>query len=115
MLDEVRGAGLGLGLVPGAGADPEAEGDRADTRDPFRDDSLARGELGEDVFLHPGTIPAGRASRLARVTTGLPDAERIPVGVSQDRESEACALLRLDHRCADPLEPLGPPPPPAAP
>src|SRR4051812_39203493 len=36
----------------------------------------------------------------------LPDAERIPVGVSQDRESQARALLRLDHRCADPLEPL---------
>src|SRR4051812_42991240 len=106
MLDEVRGAGLGLGLVPGAGADPEAEGDRADTRDPFRDDSLARVELGEDVFLHRRIIPAGRDGRLARVTTGLPDAERIPVGISQDRESEARALLRLDHRCAHLLEPL---------
>src|SRR6476620_6203024 len=70
MLDEVRGAGLGVGLVPRAGADPEAEGDRADIRDPLRDDSLARVELGEDVFLHPRIIPAGRDGRLP--WAGLP-------------------------------------------
>ena len=66
MLDEMRGAGLRVGLVPRAGADPEAEGDRADIRDPFRDDSLARVELGEDVFLHVRIIPASRDGRLPR-------------------------------------------------
>ena len=64
VLDEVRRAGLGVRLVPRAGADPEADRDGANTRNPLRDDPLARVELGEDVFLHHGIIP-GRASAAA--------------------------------------------------
>ena len=44
MLDEVRDTGLGDRLVPGAGADPEAERGRADALDVLGDDPLPAGE-----------------------------------------------------------------------
>jgi hypothetical protein len=70
VLDEVRDAGLGVGLVSGARPDPEAERDRADARNPLRDDPLARVELGEDVLLHAGII-AGRTGRTPRRSSGV--------------------------------------------
>jgi hypothetical protein len=59
MLDEVRDAGLRLGFVPRARADPEPDRDRAHVREPLRDDALAGVELGQDVPLH-GRIVLGR-------------------------------------------------------
>ena len=55
VLDEVRDAGAVVALVARAGADPEAERDRADARHLLRDHPLARVELGEDVLLHGST------------------------------------------------------------
>jgi hypothetical protein len=52
VLDEVRDAGALIALVTGAGADPVAERDGANLRQPFRDDPLARVELGDHVLLH---------------------------------------------------------------
>ena len=59
VLDEVRDARLRGGLVPRAGADPEADRDRAHVREPLGDDALARIELGQDIPLH-GRIVLGR-------------------------------------------------------
>ena len=44
VLDEVRDAGLGDGLVARAGADPEADRGRANAFDPLGDHTLARRE-----------------------------------------------------------------------
>jgi hypothetical protein len=52
MLEEVRGAGALLLLVPRACSDPVAERDRANARDPFGDDTLAGVELRYLVLLH---------------------------------------------------------------
>ena len=52
VLDEVRDARARIRLVARAGADPEAERDRADTRNALRDDALAAGELRELVLRH---------------------------------------------------------------
>ncbi len=57
------------GLVSGARPDPEAERDRADTRNSFRDDPLAGVELGEDVLLHAGIIAAGPGQPLRECAT----------------------------------------------
>src|SRR6266487_4330380 len=60
MLDEVRDAGLRIGLVARAGADPEAERDRAHARDTLGDHSFARVQLGEDVLLDHARHYRGR-------------------------------------------------------
>ena len=52
VLDEVRDAGARVGLVARAGADPEAERDRAHAGNALGDDALARRELGELVLRH---------------------------------------------------------------
>src|SRR3954470_8858916 len=57
-------------------------------------------------FCPPALSRPGATAACPEVFTGLPDAERVSVGVSQDRESEVRALLRLDHRCARALQPL---------
>ena len=58
--------GLGVGLVAGARADPEADRHRAHVREPLRDDALARVQLREHVLLLHGRIVLARtAARLA--------------------------------------------------
>ena len=86
VLDEVRRARLGVRLVARAGADPEADRDGADTRNPLRDHPLARVELGEDVFCTHGIIPTRQAGA-ALAESDLADAERIPLRVPHDRET----------------------------
>ena len=51
VLEEMRDARLRVGLVARAGADPEADRDRAHAREPLRDQPLAGIELGQDVLL----------------------------------------------------------------
>ncbi len=64
VLDEVRDARARDGLVPGAGADPEPERDRAHARDALGDDALARRELGELVLRHAaGSYPSSESLR----------------------------------------------------
>ena len=60
VLDEMRDAGLGVGLVARAGADPEPDRDRADVREALRDDALARVELREHVLLLHARIVLAR-------------------------------------------------------
>ena len=60
MLDEVRDARAVIALVARARADPVAERDRANVRQPLGDDPLARVKLGEDVLLHGGMVVRGR-------------------------------------------------------
>ena len=54
VLDEVRDARARVRLVTRARTDPEAERDRADTRNPLRDDALATCELRELMLRHAG-------------------------------------------------------------
>src|SRR5439155_16528490 len=56
VLDEMRDAGTVVALVTGAGADPEAERDRADARNLLGDHPLARVEFGKHVFLHEAIL-----------------------------------------------------------
>jgi hypothetical protein len=56
VLDEVRDPRLRGRLVARAGADPEAEGNRAHARDPLRDHPLARIELAQLVLLHEPSL-----------------------------------------------------------
>ena len=61
VLDEVRDARARVRLVPRAGADPEAERDRADARDVLGDHPLAGRERRELVGLHRRIVaPAAR-------------------------------------------------------
>jgi hypothetical protein len=59
VLDEVRDPRLGVGLVPRAGAHPEAQRDRPHRRDTLGDHAFAGVELREDVFLHGPIVLAG--------------------------------------------------------
>ena len=59
VLDEVRDAGAGVGLVARAGADPEAERHGADARDVLGDHPLAGSELREIVGLHRPILAPG--------------------------------------------------------
>ena len=52
VLDEVRDAGLRVGLVARARADPEPERDGAHVVEALGDQALARVQLRDDVFLH---------------------------------------------------------------
>ena len=52
VLDEVRDAGLGGLLVTRAGADPVADGRRANMVEPLGDHAFARVELGQAPVLH---------------------------------------------------------------
>ena len=52
VLDEVGDAGLGVGLVARAGADPVADRGRADVLEPLADHALARIELAQDPVVH---------------------------------------------------------------
>ena len=62
VLDEVRDAGLRLGLVAGAGSDPEAERDRAHAGHALADDAFAAGELGQLVLRHARIVGAAGAA-----------------------------------------------------
>ncbi len=59
----MRDARAVVALVARAGADPEAERDRAHARHLLRDHALARVELREDVLLHEAIVPAVAAAR----------------------------------------------------
>src|SRR5205823_15077846 len=63
VLEKVGDAGLRVGLVARAGADPEADRDGAHVREPLRDHALAGVELGQDVALH-GRIVLAAVARL---------------------------------------------------
>ena len=58
VLDEVRDAGARVRLVARAGADPEAERDRAHAGDALGDDALAGRKLGELVLRHRRIVGA---------------------------------------------------------
>jgi hypothetical protein len=66
VLDEVRDAAFERRLVARAGADPEAEGDRAHARDPLGDHALAGIELAYDVLLHARIVLLARGRTPAR-------------------------------------------------
>src|SRR5262249_29431963 len=66
VLDEVREARLGVGLVARAGADLEPDRDRADVRKALRDDALARVELREHVLLLHARIVLAQVATLVR-------------------------------------------------
>ncbi len=61
VLDEVRDAGLGVGLVARAGADPVADRGRADVVEPLADHSLARIELAQNPVVHSGMVLSPRS------------------------------------------------------
>ena len=71
----MRDARLRLGLVAGAGADPEAERHRPDARHALGDQALAGVELREDVFLHG---PDGNTALMdaAVAARSVPDPKR---------------------------------------
>ena len=63
VLDEVRHAGFGRLLVARAGADPVADGRRANVIEPLRNDAFARVELGQPPVLHGRSVVRSSASR----------------------------------------------------
>ena len=63
----MRDAGLGVGLVARAGADPEPIDDRADVVDLLGDHALAGVELGQHVVLHAPDRIACAEARPARL------------------------------------------------
>src|SRR5207248_2016792 len=60
VLDEVRDSGALRRLVARAGADPEADRDRADAGDALADHALAGRELGHLEALHARSLTLGR-------------------------------------------------------
>ena len=92
VLDEVRDACAVGALVAGADADPEAERDGADARDPLGDDALAGVELAQDDLLH-GPIVGERADALCARDEAQHGA--VPLRVVQRLVGEAEQRLRV--------------------
>ena len=102
VLDEVRDPGLRVGLVARAGADPEAERDRAHVVEPLADHALAGVELGQVVVLHGRIVPNSCKSR--KPTRGLEP--RDPFITSVEQVSQPVAPGRARPHESEKPEPL---------
>ena len=91
VLDEVRHAGLRVGLVPRARSDPEPERHRAHVIEALGDQPLARVELGDHVLLHREIVarnvvrscaPGVRRRRVSSTEGGSMSGKRLSVFIA---------------------------------
>ena len=101
VLDEMREAGLGVGLVPRSRADPVPDGSRAHVVEPLGDDALARVELGQPPVLH-GRSVVRATQKLANLVQFLDQVRRDPAFVPSAAVDDAGLRVgeeaRLDAR-----------------
>src|SRR5919204_2135375 len=106
VLDEVRDPGLPVRLVARAGADPEAERDRADVVEPFGDQALAAVELRQDVLLHVRSLGAGGRARTSCHRAAVLNRRFRPPRSTYSRARPARSTAATLYQAVNPARPI---------